>query len=273
MKIGALALLFLSIAVSAFAGADRVQAPGPVDLPGSRDAIYCQTTSTDWNALNASSGFNSELVDDIPDAYAGFPVSDVTFYVAEWSGGWTPFTSMTVNFYDASCPPNQTADFSFEVPYWMCTVEQVYAGDWFVYSVLVPLPTAITIETMTSIGGVVNQDWGQSQPFCGLVICDAVADCGGYWAGDFWGYPRWSPVSSLMGYDVDIAYCLGYTGIGGGTYGACCFADDHCEMRSGEGCGSDGGQFQGDGTSCDPNPCVPSPAKSTTWGQIRGTYR
>ena len=273
MKIGAIALLLLSIASGAFAGSDWISAPGPVDLPEARDSFYCQTTSTDWNAFNASSGFSSEMADDIPATYAGQSVSEVTFYVAQWYGGWTPFTSITVNFYDASCPPNQTADYSFEVPYGECTVEQVYAGSWYVYSVFIYLPSVITIGTTTSIGGVVNQDWGQNPPYCGLVTCDQVAGCGGYWAAEYWGYPRWSPFSDYLGYDMDVAYCLGYSGIPDDEYGACCFADGHCEVLNPSGCDYYGGQYQGNYTPCDPNPCVPSQTKSTTWGQIRGAYR
>ena len=37
--------------------------------------------------------------------------------------------------------------------------------------------------------------------------------------------------------------------------GACCFSDGSCEAESAGDCASDGGSYQGDGTSCDPNPC------------------
>lgn len=209
MKLGAIVLMLLSIAVSAYADSAYVHGDGVMNLPEQRDAIYCQTTSSSWNALNASTGFNSEMADDIPASYVGTEVNEVTFYAAEWAGGWNPFTSMKVNFYNASCPPNMTADFAFDVAYGDCTVQQVYAGGWFVYSIFVPLPQSVTIGTTTSIGGIVNQNWGQNPPYCGLVICDTVAGCGGYWAGDYWGYPRWTALGSYLGYPVDVAYCIG----------------------------------------------------------------
>jgi len=273
MKFGAITLVLLLTAVRAFAGSDRVSAPGPVDLPGSRDAFYCQTTSESWNAFNASSGFQSEEADDIPASYVGYTVGEVTIYVAEWAAGWQDPTSITVNFYNAACPPNMTADYSMVVPYQSCTASLVYSGSWYVYSVLVPLPEWVTIGTSTSVGAVVNQDWGQNPPYCGLVLCDTVAGCGGYWAGDFWGYPRWTPFSDYFGYSLDLAYCIGFSGIGHDEHCACCFADGHCEMRYQGDCEQDGGQYQGDLVYCDPNPCIPTAAKSTTWGKIRSDYR
>jgi len=209
MKIGAIVLMLLAIAGSALAGSDWVSAPGPVDLPNARDAIYCQNTSSSWNALNASNGFSSEMADDIPGSFAGTDVNEVTFYVAEWGGGWNPFTSMTVNFYNTSCPPGMNADQSFEVAYGDCTAQQVYAGGWYVYMMTIPLPQAVTIGSTTSLGGRVNNGWGQNPPYCGLVICDTVTGCGGYWAGDYWGYPRWTALGSYLGYPVDVAYCIG----------------------------------------------------------------
>ena len=52
--------------------------------------------------------------------------------------------------------------------------------------------------------------------------------------------------------------------------GACCFPDGRCELRAWYDCD---GEYQGDYTSCEPNPCHPTRAKSTTWGQIKGSYR
>jgi len=41
--------------------------------------------------------------------------------------------------------------------------------------------------------------------------------------------------------------------------GACCFANGSCQVKTATGCASLGGEFQGDGTSCDPNPCPQPP--------------
>jgi hypothetical protein len=37
-------------------------------------------------------------------------------------------------------------------------------------------------------------------------------------------------------------------------------------------CNAQHGSYQGDGTTCDPNPCHPTPTKTTTWGHIKSTF-
>ncbi len=39
--------------------------------------------------------------------------------------------------------------------------------------------------------------------------------------------------------------------------GACCFADGYCQILTVSGCAGLGGTYQGDNTTCDPNPCPP----------------
>jgi hypothetical protein len=273
MKGCAITIVMLLVAIPVLAGDGWVSAPGPASLPSSRYDWYCQTTTSSWNAFNASSAFGSEMADDVPVQYAGYAVTEVTFYVAQWGYEWSNPTSITVNFYNTACPPGATADVSFEVPWSSCTVSVVYSGDWEVRSVFIPLPGQVEIGQATSIGGVVNQNWGQVAPYCGLVLCDTVTGCEGYWAGDYWGYPRWTPYSYYFGYGMDLAYCLGGGGIGHDEIGACCFADGHCETTYESTCDYESGEYQGNGTHCDPNPCEPSPAKTTTWGQIKGDYR
>jgi len=54
---------------------------------------------------------------------------------------------------------------------------------------------------------------------------------------------------------------------------ACCFADGHCEMQYAADCRAMGGQPQGNGTTCDPNPCHVVATQPSTWGHIKGSYR
>jgi hypothetical protein len=56
-------------------------------------------------------------------------------------------------------------------------------------------------------------------------------------------------------------------------FGACCFGDGTCEFISQDACAATHGTYQGDGTTCDPNPCEPTPVQSTTWGRIKASYR
>ncbi|MFC1571975.1 hypothetical protein ACFL6M_00090 [Candidatus Eisenbacteria bacterium] len=77
-------------------------------------------------------------------------------------------------------------------------------------------------------------------------------------------------------YDVD---CLGGMGIlqaGGechheGTH-ACCVGAV-CSMVTESDCAAMGGVWQPDLTSCEPNPCLPSPVQGADWGRIKALYR
>jgi len=51
--------------------------------------------------------------------------------------------------------------------------------------------------------------------------------------------------------------------------GACCAADGTCSMTTQADCQ---GQYQGDGTDCDPDPCTPVPVKESTWGSIKNLF-
>jgi hypothetical protein len=54
--------------------------------------------------------------------------------------------------------------------------------------------------------------------------------------------------------------------------GACCFEDGTCLVLSREQCDGQHGQYQGDNTVCDPNPCHPVPVQESTWGSIKNLY-
>ncbi|MCA9758747.1 MAG: choice-of-anchor D domain-containing protein [Candidatus Eisenbacteria bacterium] len=45
--------------------------------------------------------------------------------------------------------------------------------------------------------------------------------------------------------------------ISGSATGACCLSDDSCQIEDSSTCNAMGGEFQGPGTSCVPNPCTP----------------
>ncbi len=69
---------------------------------------------------------------------------------------------------------------------------------------------------------------------------------------------------------------IGALGAGCGTppvTGACCLADDSCVVAEPQDCASQGGSYLGDGTDCEPNPCIPTASQKTTWGKIRAGYR
>ncbi len=49
----------------------------------------------------------------------------------------------------------------------------------------------------------------------------------------------------------------------GPVTGACCFVNGTCSVLTQDACSTQGGTYQGDGTACDPNPCVAQPTDRT----------
>ena len=79
-------------------------------------------------------------------------------------------------------------------------------------------------------------------------------------------------------HDVDTVFGLGraatatsagvVAGGGPGDEGACCYSDGACIVTTEENCQ---GEYMGDGTDCDPNPC-PVPTTNESWGKIKVRY-
>jgi hypothetical protein len=57
--------------------------------------------------------------------------------------------------------------------------------------------------------------------------------------------------------------------------GACCLdMDGNCVVLTADACVAQGGVYQGDGSTCEPeNPCGGFPTQHTTWGRIKADYR
>lgn len=211
MKVAILVLGLLALATTAMAWSPiMVSAPGPVNLPDVREAIYCQSTSSSWNVGNSSSAFQSEMADDIPNDFVGAQINEVTFYVGQWGASWMDPQNLVIDFWDGVCPPGMTPLATFTIPWGDLTVQTVYNGSWTVKQCTAVLPNYVTLTPDMSLGGFSTTPWGQNPPYCGLTICDQINGCGpGYIAGATWGCPRWSPFSCLFGANYDLAYCIG----------------------------------------------------------------
>jgi len=80
-------------------------------------------------------------------------------------------------------------------------------------------------------------------------------------------------ILDCYGTDMGGAYTLSYDLSCPGPEGACC-VEYVCTVVSGVECERMGGQYFGDGTSCNPSPCPPpTPTKESSWGQIKSNYR
>lgn len=55
--------------------------------------------------------------------------------------------------------------------------------------------------------------------------------------------------------------------------GACCLADGDCVLLDATRCAEGGGTYLGDGASCEPNPCEPTPVGGESWGRVKSRFR
>ncbi len=231
MKTLLVLLAILGLAVCAHAvEPTRAVAPEAVTVPLLAAEFYCQPPNEYLQTINASSAFDAEVADDIPDEFVGVEIDDVVFYVSEWGGSWIDPAGVEVRFYDAECPPQQVASMSFYFDWAGIEKELIYdsPGVFTSYRVRVYLPEAVTITADMSIGFVVDCPWGTAAPYAGVVMTEddvIFGDCGAYWDAEYWGYPRWTRVIDYFGTDWDVAYCLSSEPTGGDVIFEGCYID------------------------------------------------
>jgi hypothetical protein len=81
------------------------------------------------------------------------------------------------------------------------------------------------------------------------------------------------PGSHPQGVDCGL---IGALGMGCGApprSGACCFSNGSCLVLEPAACATQTGIYMGDGTTCQVDPCQPTPVQSTTWGQVKAIFR
>jgi hypothetical protein len=103
------------------------------------------------------------------------------------------------------------------------------------------------------------------------MFCDPYA-CGLHTLGD-WTLDTASP---CLASHSPCGELIGALGVGCGApppTGACCLADGSCVVLMASQCVDQHGTYVGDDTSCEPNPCLPTPVQATTWGRIKAAYR
>jgi hypothetical protein len=146
---------------------------------------------------------------------------------------------------------------------------------------------------------IVAFNWGAALQ-CGwesevyLTCCDFydnVSDqiCGDDWLGNFSQDPLFCDRQNddytldaaspcLPGNHPEGAECglIGASGLGCGAppaTGACCLLNGTCVVQEAAACDAQQGTYQGDGTTCDPDPCQPTAVRPSTWGRIKASYR
>ena len=192
--------------------------PVHVTPPPPRGTFYCQPPSCEY-AVNASTAFESEVADDLPESLAGWTIGEVTLYVTEWgSDEWIEPAGVVIRFYDGRCPPQFEPAIICSVAWSELTtnLECMNPPVRIVYAATAVLPTPVTITTGMSLGAYVVTDWPH-QPYAGLTLTepDELHGCGElYWDNETHGAPRWTPLSTVTEIAADLAYCLGETGTG-----------------------------------------------------------
>jgi len=222
MKTMVFVLFVLALAGSAYASDPGVHqassqyetAGTPSEIPDhGRDFFYCQLPTASYYTMNASTGFASELADDIPDEFYCRWISAIIIYVGEWGAPWIDPAGIFVNFYSGECPPPLLPAFTRYVTWAEVDKVIVQQGtNSYDYEVTIWLCPPVHIEVDMSIGFVVDNTWGQNPPYCGVDYTNDydVHGCGEMYIDHaYWGFPRWSLASASHGTPVDLAYCLG----------------------------------------------------------------
>jgi hypothetical protein len=100
----------------------------------------------------------------------------------------------------------------------------------------------------------------------------APVPCGQTTAGDWTLHesspclPSYSPCGQLIG-ALEAGCGVAF------PPGACCLVGGACVVASEYVCSLQQGSYQGNGTRCQPDPCVPTPTERTSWGRIKATFR
>ncbi len=211
-------VLLLLPAAAAAGGPAFLSAPGTGGTPASRDAVYCQPPNFGF-AANASTPFNSEVADDLPDSLAGRTVSAITLHVTEWStSSWVDPVGLKIFFYDGKCPPplEPALVCSFAWSELTVSLESYNPPSGIVYAATATLREEIVVTDQMSLGAQVVIDWAL-QPYAGFALTtpDEIEGCGElYWDDLEHGAQRWTEFSAVAGFSSDLALCLSDPGTG-----------------------------------------------------------
>lgn len=181
---------------------------------GERDpatgSLYCQTAFI--GAVNACSGFDSEVADDIPVSLAGRYFDRITLLVAEWNGAWHQPDALEISLYHGACPPDLWASTVYLFPWSGLTGfhrTDLGGPSFTVYEMTATFPAPVQVVPPMSIGCVVKNGWGTSQPYSGFGVSGAIQGCGSCYL-DQPGQPRWTASSGIG----DLSMCLGEASTG-----------------------------------------------------------
>jgi len=187
----------------------------PLNVLHQRDG-YCQDPADNFGIiLNASAEAVSEVADDLPESFECNQVAGWSFLVGGWGAAWEDPYGLKISFYNSANPPgygpDQEALYVWNGPFMQATM--VYDGDYQVWQVDIWGQDQTHVENPMSIGIQVEDDMDGEPPFYGVVLTNAgnIAQAEGFFSGDQFGYPRWTPMSAIdeLGNEpYDMAWCM-----------------------------------------------------------------
>lgn len=227
-----------------------------------------------WNRFNAS---GDAYYRTNPGSVHGFCVK---FY-APGADFWCPDGTIAGEeaigaiAYDQYCPTFDVEEVLTGVPrHWAFCIHlpQPFYAD---YGVPYWVSVSADFDFTTYDGGggaAVTQFFNRAYPGIGNSQCEAE-----WW--DTWNTPNtnWTPISVALALPCwagwDLAFKL-YCSPAAPPTGACCVGDQgECHVVTASECAGLGGEYQGDNTVCDPNPCPIVPTQNSSWGQIKANFR
>jgi hypothetical protein len=125
------------------------------------------------------------------------------------------------------------------------------------------------IDTTGVTAGVADYD--EFCVFTDPLFCSA-GPCGQTMEGN-WMLDAGSPCLPEHSSCGELIGALGQGCGGAPSTGACCVANDSCVVESRQACVQESGVYMGDAVPCEPNTCVPTPTRVTSWGRIKAAYR
>jgi hypothetical protein len=224
-----------------------------------------------WNRFNQQ-GYDYHLTN--PASVHGFCVK---FYGTNGSEFYCPDGTVAGEeaigpiIYDQYCPVFVEEEITTGVPrhYAYCvTLPQPFYADYGV-----PYWMSISADfDFTSYADGVTQFFNRAYPGVGNSVCE-----GSWW--DTWNGTEvpWNAMSVALNIPCwagwDLAFKL-YSSPFAPPTGACCVGDQgECHVVTAGECETLGGQYQGDTTVCDPNPCPIVPIQDSSWGSIKANFR
>ena len=250
-------------------------------LSGDRDAVWSEPPNFD--GLLASSevigvyGLQTEIANDF------YVAGSVTIGIARWWGGYYNnygcsdigyATNWNLRFYDdGGCIPNSVV---YEAVGVASNETYVYCQSG-IYPIFkyqydgVSLP--VQANTLYWFGAQAADH--TFPPQVGRVASAGVVSCDTVFKSAYFSYPDWTPAIDVFGVAFDASQEFEQGGIPPPDRpGACCVGDQgECQVVYGGECYYLGGEWMGEGTDCDPNPCTVDPVKDTSWGQIKNIFR